>query len=95
VLTLASTVVPGHTRMSYPDIMGCERTCEVTAAGLPLPFIADYPGLSPANSASLTGAIFGLDRVLWGRSVGALAFWLVVSAAGVWGLRLRSSRPAP
>ena len=84
VLTLVAANVPGKTTATYPDIMGCEQSCEVAASGLPVPFIADYPGLSPVNSADLMGAILGLDRVLWGRAALAFAFWLVVSMVVVW-----------
>ena len=55
--------------MSYPEIMGCERACEVATVGFPVTFILDYPGLSPAGSVDLVGAVLGLDRVLWGRAV--------------------------
>ena len=81
--------------MTYPDILGCERACEVAAAGLPVPFIADYPGLSPVNSADLVGALLGLDRVLWGRAATALAFWGAVSVLVVWAAgRVRARRRA-
>lgn len=83
VLTLTSTAVSGRARMVYPDIMGCERGCAVAAAGLPAPFIVDYPGLSPVGRVDLVGVLLGLDRVLWARAVGALAVWFMVSVAVV------------
>lgn len=78
-LTIAAGHVPRTVTATYPDIMGCERGCEVAAAGFPLPFIVDYPGLSPVGSAHPAGALLGLDRVLWPRAVAVLVFWSVVS----------------
>ena len=84
VLTLGAANAPGRTTATYPDIMGCELSCEVAASGLPVPFIVDYPGLSPVNSADLMGAILGLDRVLWDRAALAFSFWFAVSMAVAW-----------
>lgn len=80
LLTLLSTAAPRTVAMTYPDIMGCEQSCEVAAAGFPVAFIVDYPGLSPVGSADLAGALLGLDRTLWDRAAVAYVFWTAVSA---------------
>ena len=64
--------------------MGCEQGCELAGVGVPLTYIADYPGLSPVNSADLMGAVLGLDRVLWPSAFADLAFWTALSAALLW-----------
>lgn len=73
--TLTGAHVLGRATVTYPDVMGVRAGVQVAAAGLPLPFIAHYPGLSPASSADLVGAALGLDRVLRGRAIAVLAFW--------------------
>ena len=55
VLLIVSAVIPNTIETHYSDIMGCEQSCTVDAAGYPLAFIVDYPGLSPAGSAGLSG----------------------------------------
>ena len=60
--TLASSAVTQSTVARYGDIDACVTGCEVAAAGWPLPYIVDYPGLSPGNAASLSGAVLGVDR---------------------------------
>ena len=70
--------------MTYPDIMGCERGCQLEGVGIPLTYIADYPGLSPVNSADFMGAVLGLDRVLWPSAFADFAFWTALSAALLW-----------
>lgn len=93
-LTLASFAVPARARVTYAEIMGCERGCEVAAAGFPLPFVADYPGLSVAHTVWWGGVLLGEDRVLPGPLAGSFAFWLAVSWLGVWlgGRAARRSR---
>jgi hypothetical protein len=76
--TLASTAWNGTTDATYAEIMGCENSCKVAAAGWPVPFIADYPGLSPAGSASLFGAAMGEDIVQPLPLAASLLFWLVI-----------------
>jgi hypothetical protein len=62
LLTILSSIVPGERTEHYSDILGCVPKCQVVAAGFPIPYIADYPGLSPTHSADLLGAILGTDR---------------------------------
>lgn len=60
--TLATSVVDQPTVARYADIDHCVAGCTVAAAGWPLPYLVDYPGLSPANEASLAGAFSSVDR---------------------------------
>ena len=79
MLKLLGSRAPRRITVKYADIMGCEEGCEVAAAGFPDHIIAHYPGLSPVGSADLTGALLGIDRILWGRAAAAFAFWAAVS----------------
>jgi hypothetical protein len=63
VATLASGAVGQRAVARYADIDGCATGCEVAAAGWPLPYVVDYPGLSPANEASLVGLAMRVDRL--------------------------------
>lgn len=78
--TLASSAVRQQTVARYADIDGCVSGCEVVAAGWPLPYIVDHPGLSPAREASLAGAVLGVDR--WRPEALALdlALWTALAA---------------
>jgi hypothetical protein len=62
LLTLSSSIVLGERTEHYADILGCVPKCQVVAAGFPLPYIADYPGLSPTHSADLPGLVVGSDK---------------------------------
>lgn len=94
-LTVLSFNVDGHATVTYGDIMGCESGCEQPAAGWPVPFVVDYPGLSPSGSVGGFWEIwFGIDKVFWGRLAASFAFWLAVSAAVMWAVRLVLARRA-
>lgn len=98
ILTMASSIVPG-TRVEVqewdcpPAPASCART--VVAAGFPIPYIADYHGISPVGSADLVGALMGIDKIR------PLPFWANVAFYGalvavVWGtLARRAGRSAP
>ena len=66
ILTMASSIVPG-TRVEVqdwdcpPPPASCART--VVAAGFPIPYIADYHGISPVGSVSLIEAVMGIDNI--------------------------------
>lgn len=62
LLALASSAFPGRTTAVYSEIMGCEAGCEVAAAGWPVPYLVDYPGISVVGSAGLSGALVGEDH---------------------------------
>lgn len=79
-LTLASSVVAQRTLARYADIDSCVGGCEVAAAGWPLPYIVDYPGISPAHRASLMGAVLGLDRWRAEALTVDLVGWSVLTA---------------
>jgi hypothetical protein len=89
-LALASSAVHRHTTVNYPDIEGCSAGCTVAAAGWPFPYLADYPGLSPAGRTSLVEAITGSDHVLWTSFVLTWLAWTVAIGALAYLLRRRS-----
>lgn len=60
--TLATSFLDQPAVARYADIDHCVAGCAVAGAGWPLPYLLDYPGLSPANDASLAGALTGVDR---------------------------------
>ena len=98
ILTMASSIVPG-TRVEVqdwdcpPSPTSCAR--RVVATGFPIPYIADYHGISPVGSADLIGAAMGIDKIR------PLPFWTNVVFYGalvavVWGAvarRAGSSTP--
>lgn len=81
--TLASSLVRQDTLARYADIDGCATGCEVAAAGWPLPYAVDYPGLSPVGEASLDGLVLGVDR--WRPEAFAidLLIWTALAALAV------------
>jgi hypothetical protein len=81
VLALLSSAQPGRARATYSEIMGCERSCEVAAAGWPMPYLIDYPGISVVGSANLSGALLGEDHFRWGAFALTWLFWTAVSTA--------------
>jgi hypothetical protein len=81
VLALASSAITGHVTVNYPDVEGCAAGCRVAGAGWPFPYLADYPGLSPAGSASLRGAVAEDDHVLWTSFVATWGSWALAMAA--------------
>ena len=78
--TLASSTVRQETVARYADIDDCVTGCRVAAAGWPLPYLVDYPGLSPARDASLSGAAMGGDH--WRAEALAvdLTLWTALAA---------------
>jgi hypothetical protein len=88
--TLATSTVQQTTLARYADIEACVTGCEAAAAGWPLPYLVDYPGLSPANEASLAGALMGVDRWRYEALAVDIALWALLFAivVALWG-RLR------
>lgn len=78
--TLASSTVRQQTVERYADIDGCVTGCEVPAAGWPLPYVVDNPGLSPVGEASLSGAATGADRLRWESLALDLLVWTLAAA---------------
>jgi hypothetical protein len=80
-LALASSAYAGEARALYTEIMACEHGCTVAAAGWPLPYLIDYPGISVVGSAGLMGALTGEDQFRpWPFLVTAL-FWALIALA--------------
>lgn len=88
-LALASSAIPGRATVNYPDIDGCAAGCTVAAAGWPFPYLADYPGLSPAGKASLVEATTGSDHVLWTSFVASWLAWAALVGLLTWLVRRR------
>jgi hypothetical protein len=83
--TLASSVVPGKASAIQLGNPGCENDCEYLAAGWPLPYIVDGPGISPIGSVDLIGAFFGVDSVIPAALATDYLFWfsLLLALAGL------------
>lgn len=100
IVTLASSIVPG-TRVEVQDWdcppapASCART--VVAAGFPIPYIADYHGISPVGRVSLVDALMGMDkfrpRAFW-ADVGFYALVLATVFALTPRLSRRERSPA-
>jgi len=90
-LALASSAYAGEARALYAEIMGCEHGCTVAAAGWPLPYLIDYPGISVVGSASLTGALTGEDQFRPRSFLVTASFWALVALAIqlIWSLARR------
>jgi hypothetical protein len=84
IATLASSVVGGTVSATYPDIMGCESGCPAAAGGWPVPYLVDYPGISPVGSVSLTDALLGIDHIRPAGLAATFVFWLAASALAAW-----------
>lgn len=78
---LASSGYAGQAQALYVEIMGCEHGCTVAAAGWPLPYLIDYPGISVVGSASLTGALTGEDEFRPWSFLGTAIFWALPAFA--------------
>lgn len=95
MLALVSSTKAGMVRTLYPEIMGCERGCEVASAGWPIPYLIDYPGISVVGSADLMGALVGEDKFHAGWFGVTSLFWIAAAAATLFlwrRMRLRVSR---
>lgn len=64
---------------AYPDIMGCERGCQVVATGWPLIFIRDYPGMSVVHRADLLDVLLAADRFGWLPFCLDAIFWALIA----------------
>ena len=80
-VALASSAYAGQAQALYAEIMGCEHGCTVAAAGWPLPYLIDYPGISVVGSASLMGALTGEDQFRLWSFLGTTIFWALVALA--------------
>lgn len=84
VVTMASSVVPG-TRVEVqswdcpPTPASCAQT--IVAAGFPIPYIADYHGISPVGSVGLVEALMGIDKIRPRAFWGDVAFYTLMLAA--------------
>ena len=95
LLALLSSAKAGRVWATYSEIMGCEERCDVAAAGWPAPYLVDYPGISVANSADLTGALVGEDKFRLAPFLLTTLFWLAVVIAIRLLLRRMRGSPKP
>ena len=100
VITLLSTFVGERSASAtYPEIMGCEVSCRVTATGWPLVFVRDYTGMSVVKTADMMEVWFAADRFDWLPFLLNLGFWsaLVFAALSLlkrhWRRRAGQRRP--
>jgi hypothetical protein len=92
VMALLSSFQPGRAKATYPEIMGCEVSCNVAAAGWPVPYLIDYPGISVVGSANLSGGFLGEDKFRGSYFALTWGFWTL--ACGLAGLLGRAVRRA-
>jgi hypothetical protein len=95
VLTLASSLI-SDTRLEVQDWdcppapASCARP--VVVAGYPLPYISDYHAISPVGSASLDGAVWGLDLFHAMPFVADFGIYVILALAVVAGSRALDAR---
>lgn len=80
VLSYLSLLVPAQSQVTRPDIMGCEQSCPVVAAGFPMPYVIDGV-VSPVNSVSINpfDIIFlNLDEFVLINFIISYIFWLAL-----------------
>jgi len=63
-LAYASLFFTSRSVWTFSDIMGCEQECIVKAAGWPVPYFNDYPGMSVGNRVEVDplSIFFGPDK---------------------------------
>lgn len=93
-LTMLSTfVLERSATATYPEIMGCEESCAVTATGWPLLFVRDYTGMSVVNTADIMEVWIAADRFDWFPFILNVIFWSGVCFAALIGLtRVKTPR---
>ena len=70
-VTLASSGISRTVSATVPGIMGCEKSCQVAAAGWPLPYVIDYPGPGQHPASVTAGQLCFLDVCLHDSCVAA------------------------
>ena len=78
-LAYASLFFTTRSVWQFSDIMGCEKECIVRAAGWPVPYFYDYPGMSVGNRVEVDPlSIFvGPDKFRLSGCIPTLLFWLL------------------
>ena len=80
LLTYLSLFVPGEVTGVCGDVGDGPVYCSILAYGLPLPFLADNPGISPGNKVSRNPIwiLSGEDQLLLPQLLLAMLSWLLV-----------------
>jgi hypothetical protein len=95
ITTLLSTFVGTRSATAtYPDIMGCEESCQVAATGWPLIFVRDYLGMSVVNTADILEIWFAADQFAWTPFLLNLVFWSGLAFAALRIILRRSGNKA-
>ena len=78
-LAYASLFFTTRSVWQFSDIMGCEKECVVKAAGWPVPYFYDYPGMSVGNRVEVDplSIFFGPDKFRFSGFIPTLLFWLL------------------
>ncbi len=84
VTALASSVVPGQVRVSYPGSEDCQQGCDFVAAGWPFRYLVDHPGISPFGSVSLIDGLMGADIIRPGAFAETILFWACAWMIAIW-----------
>ena len=82
LLVLLTGFIPNKSWQVYPHIFGCEEGCYMVSAGYPISYIVDNPNSSPANSASLYGALIWDDNFFIGKFLLSYLFWVLLTSLG-------------
>ena len=79
-LTYASLLFTSQGVWTFDDIMGCESACIVKAAGWPVPYFYDYPGMSVGNRVEVDplSIFIGPDKFRISGFLPTLLFWALV-----------------
>ena len=79
-LTYASLLFTSQGVWKFDDIMGCETACIVKAAGWPVPYFYDYPGMSVGNRVEVDpiSIFIGPDKFRLSGFFPTLLFWALV-----------------
>ena len=81
-LSYASLFFTSRSVWQFSDIMGCEKECIVKAAGWPVPYFYDYPGMSVGNRVEVDplSIFFGPDKFRLSGFVSTFLFWLLTAS---------------
>ena len=85
--TLVSTL--HKATLPAADVMrdGCaDRLCDMLHSGWPFPFVRDLAGLSPTNSANLSGVLMGDDRLYWAPFLLNVLLYSSLAFLALWAL---------
>jgi hypothetical protein len=82
LFTYCSLIVHGKVMLVCSSIGTVQTECPRVAAGFPLHYLADHPGLSPTGRIAYDplSLLAGVDLILWPRLALSYLFWLACAA---------------